>query len=66
MILDLRLIIDRDGIVRASVDGQRIDIPQPGSASDALRMVVSRLDALAWVHRCSTFDAAKTAGGDHG
>jgi hypothetical protein len=57
--IDVRIYLDRDGYAVATVEGRRVSIPRTTSASDALRMVASRLDALAWVHRCSTFDAGR-------
>lgn len=59
MILDIRIHADRNGVMRATVEGRRIDIPRTTSAADALRMVASRLDAIAWAERISTMEAAR-------
>lgn len=59
MILDVRIHADRNGIMRATVEGHRIEIPRTTSAADALRMVASRLDAVAWSERITTMEAAR-------
>lgn len=59
MIVDIRIYADREGFMRATVEGKRVDIPKTTSAADALRMVASRLDAIAWAERTTTMEAAR-------
>lgn len=58
MIIDICIHADRNGVMRATVEGRRIDIPHTTSAADALRSIAKRLDAIAWYACCDTMEAA--------
>ena len=54
-IIDLRLVLDRDGHTRLYVEGKECDCT--GGASEALSRLVRIIEARSWAQECSTFEA---------
>lgn len=65
MILDLRILSDRDGVLRASIDGRRVvGLPATSDVAVLLAELARRVDGAAWRSGRSTLaevaDAAST------
>lgn len=54
---DLRILLDRDGVVRLSRDGRALALPVSADLAASLRTLADRLDAISWATGCTTFEA---------
>lgn len=63
MIIDVRLVQDRDGRWRASLEGRRVPRVDGDSPSAAMDALARALEGAAWLARTSEHEAACAAHG---